>query len=609
MASNLAIEFTDIDCKVVQVDRSKGGKLAIRSMASFPVPKNDDAAARVEERSRLLRDALKTGKITGQAARVVIPKNFVMARTVTLPSTADEEIKGMARFEAERHIPFNAERHIVAHHTLARQGMQGSDVLLAAVDRPIAQEYMDICVKAGLKVDSVSVSSLAVYNAFASAEPTAMQDRVVAVVNIGRAATDLVIANNGIVNFTRGSTLGVNKLLAELQEADATSTLEAEDLAKMDALEPHLFFHPQAVAPPVPSYSYDEILDTGTRESSSTGTYPGVLRADGGTGSIVDAAPVAPPPPPAVATAPDNKQALVFTNWLLRVLQEVKRTYEFAHREFDTPMVDHIYVCGEGSLIQNLSQYFRVNFGVEASTFDPLQNTELPKKLSKELLARGPSFAAAIGAAAAAEIVPHSVHVNLLPPEYLEKQEAKRQQQSYITTGILALIALGLAYFYMSDVFNTKRAMFEELVGANNRDKARVTDLQAKRQRLDIIKQNVQDDQGALDVLEKLSKLEYIPEKVTMTRFEYKKADYVKVSGHAKDLESANLLVAALRNMASESGGRYFEDARLDESNRKQLRGRGSAEVLEWSATAVFPKKEKKKATSRPADQGTEVES
>src|SRR5688500_3883338 len=136
MASNLAIEFTDIDCKVVQVERGKGGKLSVKSMASFPVPKADDAAVRIEERSKLLREALKNAQIVGKAAGTFIPKNFVLARRVTLPPTADEWIKGMARFEAERHIPVNAERHIVSHHTLARTGMQGSDVLLAAVYRP-----------------------------------------------------------------------------------------------------------------------------------------------------------------------------------------------------------------------------------------------------------------------------------------------------------------------------------------------------------------------------------------------------------------------------------------------------------------------------------------
>jgi type IV pilus assembly protein PilM len=615
LAASLAIEFTDVDCKIAFGERGKGGRVTVRVLSSFELPKDENVEARVAQRAQLLKDALKAAKIKPQPVRVVIPKNFVMARTVTLPSTDENEIVGMARFEAERHIPFNADRHIVSHHTLAKQGVQGSDVLLAAVDHPIAQEYLEVCVKAGLMVESIGVSSLAVFNAFAAAEPTALADRVVAVVNIGRAGTDLVIANNGHVTFTRGSTLGLGKLFAELEAGGLDKPFGLEDIASVDALEPHLYFRRGPVPPQPTPIVYDELppppppppppghdsavtaIVAGGENTETSGIYR--------SGATLAAPPdvPAPPPPPSEAVSPENPGAVAFRGWLVRILQEVKRTYEFAHREFDIPLIQHIYLAGEGAAIANLSQYFRVNFSVEASVFDPLRGTQPTKKLLPAITSRSASFAAAIGALVQ-DVTDHAICVNLLPGEYMQRRLAKKQQRAYITTGVLVLVALGMGYWYMADVFESKRELLSEYIDRNAKDKKRVSDLESKKQRLEIIRSNVQEDQGALDVLEKISELPLIPAKVTLLRFEFKKGDYVKIQGHAKDLASANQIVAELRKMQTSQGRLYFDPAevKMDEGSLapKTPRGKGTDTVLEYSVTAPFPKKKKK--TTRTSD-------
>ena len=97
MAQLVVIEFTDLECKVIAADRSKE-RVTVRALVNFPLPKNDDVSARVIERAHLLKEALKNNKLHPQRVSIVIPKNYVMARLVTLPSTVDEELVGMARF-------------------------------------------------------------------------------------------------------------------------------------------------------------------------------------------------------------------------------------------------------------------------------------------------------------------------------------------------------------------------------------------------------------------------------------------------------------------------------------------------------------------------------
>jgi len=598
----VVLEFSDYECKVVEADSGKGGHPVVRFIGTLPLTKPDELKTRVSERGQAIKDYLKANRISTRRTAIIIPKNFVMVRTAQLPSHVDEEIAGMARFEAERHIPFNADRHVVSYHVLAKQGVQGSDVLLAAIDSPIAKEYMDTAAAAGLNVLSAGVSSIAAFNAFVAAEPTALADRTVMMVNIGRGASDLVIATNGVVTFTRGATIGVEKLLAAINEYRPDSPVNLLDLPLMDALEPHLFFNPAAKAaektPVVPDYDALPPVDSGglqTDGSAELPAVPGMLASQNETNGLppnpetLEIASTAPSP--ADAVSPENPAALAFTAWLNKVLQEVKRTYEFASREFNCPMIAHIYLCGEGAAIKNIAQYFVANFGIECSLFDPLQAGQTSAKALKGMPGLPQAFAATIGGAV--EKVPQSIHVNLIPEQFTEARNVKRQQVGYIITGVLVLIALVLGYVYLMDMFSLKRGQLEDLVSQNKKDKARVTDLNAKRERLRIIKENVQDEQGALDVLERLSSNKLIPEKATLTSFEYKRGDHVTVEGDAKDLATANQIVSDLKATG------YFVDGNLDNTDpNKILRGRPPIPVLGWAATWTFPKPEKNKSSS-----------
>jgi type IV pilus assembly protein PilM len=565
MAPITAIEFTDLECKVVHADRGKG-RAGIRALFSFALPKNDDPAARVAQRVQLLRDALKARKIKAGRVRVVIPKNYVMARMVTLPSNSPQEIAGMARFEAERHIPFNAERHVVSHHILSILGVQGSQVLLAAVDQPIAQEYLDICVGAGLSVESLGVSSLSMFNCFAAAEGDSMADKVIALVNVGTACTDLVIVNNGVLSFSRGSSLGVSRLLADLSAEGMDCT--AADLASLDALEPPPGRGGERTAQPAQT----------VYEIGSTGSDSGVFQ-DSGSFAAAD--------PSLASNSP-------LTRWLVQLLKELRRTYEFARREFNCPPIDHIHVCGEGALLKNLDRFFKVNFGVESAVFQPLKAFDVPAKTAAELASHGTYYVAASGAVA--QDAPQSVKVNLVPLQYLQQLQAKRQKQSYITTGILALAALVLAFIYVSDLFTRQQQMLDNYRTHNKDMKPRVEDLEGKKTKLDIIQRYIQDKHGALDIIEVVSAFDFVPDRVTVTRFEYKKEEAVKLEGHAKTLPDVNRLESALKQTG------FFDSVMQDQGSNKPVRlPNRTDQVLGYSITCTFPKRGTKNASTKAA--------
>lgn len=585
MAPITAIEFTESECRIVQGERARD-KASIRELAAFELTKNENAPERIAERAKLLRETLRQRKIKAQGVNVIIPKNVVMTRMVTLPSIEDAEIANMIRFEAERHIPFNAERHIISHWVLAKLGVGGSKVLVAAIDQPVVQEFVDICAQAGLTVQSVEVSSLALFNGFAFSEHEALNDKVVTIVNIGVASTDVVIAANGLLSFARSGALGIGKLIGDVNEADPRASLTASELHRIDALEPHHFFHP----PPgmnlmTPAYGTPS-LDLNPGDVLAPGNAPGPVMIDGTTGDPVIT--------PAAAAMPENKGAQVFTQWLLRLLQEIRRTYEYARREFSCPLIDHIYVCGEGAQLQNLSQYLKVNFGIESSLYEPLRKLEISAKARQEIGGRAIAFGTIAGAVA--PVAAHQVRVSLLPVAYSEKRRSKRQQQSYIVTAAMALVALVLTYMWVKDTFERLNNQLSDYRGKNVQMRDRVEDLKDRQLRVNLLRQNVSDKHGALDILEAISKFPFIPKDVTLKRFEYKKGEEVRVVGNAKQLADANKMEQALRDT------KFFENVAQDKSSYKpeKLPGRGDATVLEYAIVCTFPKRDAKKA-AKPA--------
>ncbi|MBX7245891.1 MAG: pilus assembly protein PilM [Candidatus Sumerlaeaceae bacterium] len=572
MATFAAIEFTELEARILVGERSRG-KLSLRGRTTVPLPRIEEAAERIANRANLLKEAFKTLKAKPQAVRIVIPKNFVMVRTVTLPSEAEEELAGMARFEAERHIPFNAERHIVSHCIVQKTGVQGSQVLLAAVDGPVATEYLEICLKAGLAVENFTVSSLATFNALNAAQPEAVKERTVAIINIGYGSTDFSIATNGVLTFTRAASVGPAKFDGAVDGSTGPARKwSVGELAQLDAMEPDRYF--------ARLHSTVEAGEPGLAA-------PAPFSLD----SNIFPALSAPPETSAEAESPEYKANLGLRNGLLLLIKEMKRTHEFARREFNFPAVDQIYICGEGALVRNLPEYLRLNLGVPCTVFDPLASLGGTGDSSG-----GPATLFASCSGALLGDAQQQVRVNLLPSDYIEKQKKQRSQQSWIISGILAVGMLALGYIYLYDLFTHQEKMLEEYTQLNKKMKSKVVDLQAKESRLNIIKQNTQDKHSALDVIERISEFTFIPDSVTLTRFEYQKDQYVKISGHAKAIADVN----RMRSELEKTG--YFQAVTIDEgSNRQMTLPARSEPVLEYSITATFPKRETKKSGTAPA--------
>lgn len=575
MPVQLAIEFTDLEAKILHAVQNRG-KWSVKAIAVLDLPRNENPEARIAERAALLRSALKDLKIKPQPAAVILPKHYVIVRLVTLPSTEESELAGMARFEAERHIPFNAERHIVSYHLVAKQGVQGSQVLLAAVDGPVADEHLDVCIKAGLTVHSIGVSGAGQFNALAAQKRSELAGRTVAIVSPGAITTDVSIVRDGQLIFVRSASLGLGKLAQEIRNALGTSHFGMKDLVQIDLLQPMNSFSALSPASDDASgFSFAAFSRVPDDAAEISATFPAVGPA-GATDLQFEA-------PAEADQSPAAHACRALAQWLQKLAGEIKRTCEFAQREFACPVPEHLYLTGEGAALKNLPRFLTVNFGVDATTFDPLAGWELPAGAVLEPPRGHAAYAGAVGALF--EDTGLSVHFNLLPPRYTAQRQTLRQRRSFITTGILVFVLLIAGYLYATVTFDRMEDSIREYRDANLDLRPLVADLEAKKMRLDIIRQFVSSQRGALEILEQISSFDLIPGRVTLTRYEFQRDDQVKITGHARTIADVNRLQSALENL------NIFDTVQQDEGSNKPVTLANRTErVIEYSITSRLPR-------------------
>ena len=625
-----AFEISPTECKILQLVRQKTLVFRQGLIVPFHGIEEKEGKSAVEAKARRLKEALRTHKIQVSAAILVLPKHAVTARSVFLPSTEEEELRGMVEFEAHKIIPFNVERHIVSHTVLSRKSIQGTRVLIAAVDQPIVEESLHILTHAGIEPSVVDVSSLALTNAWRREHPETPSEGLCALVNVGSVYTEITLINNGSLVTTRSALHGVNDLLESLTKVTGSSRpLELLDLPGLDTNNPEEF-RPAEAPPTSPTISGRSMFQPMSADLTSASAPPSKPISSTGSAPkspapeinsdkrpiLIANAEAQPTLSPQESTAPDpvvslegaeqetdspkNKVpstpltpgqeeapgpvAQACSTWVRRLALEIRRTYEFARREFEAPALSHLKLSGEGLLIPGLDQSLATILGAEVIPFSPLETIpQDPKRPSIDPLLK-PTFAIATGGALHG-VWPDAYPINLLPAEVLKRQERQELRLSLMLSGAMALIAIVLTYLYLSGLatyHHDKLNRYSEYNKLMNTEVKRIDDL---RQKTKIIRANQRDRASALDILHAISQYPKIGPatakgRIVLKRFRYSSENEVEIEGNAADLPDINAMVTYLDDLKVD-GKKIFRKIHLKEHTPDKIPGR-KEEVFQY---------------------------
>jgi len=213
------IEFGDHFIRVATV-LVRSGRASIRALSQASVESGRPGV--LEDLKANRREALRTAlsrhpKDLGTIV-VGIPRESVVSRVVSLPSTDNREVREMLFFDAERFLPFPAEEAEISYRTLEQIGATESRVLMVAARRGDLYEVLDDLDSVGIHPDRIDVDVHGCsYGVLRDGVP---EEEPFALLHIDVKDSTLGLVVNGQIRFSRTLGAGTDNLNNGLTSAN-----------------------------------------------------------------------------------------------------------------------------------------------------------------------------------------------------------------------------------------------------------------------------------------------------------------------------------------------------------------------------------------------------
>lgn len=182
----------------------------------------------------------KEGGFGSKRVALGVANQKIVVRTMEFPQIDEKELRAAIEYQAQEHIPIPVDEAILDYKVLSTHaeadGTVKQKVLLVAAQREMIHQFVAVAKKAGLTIEGIDLQAFAMIRALAPKpsfiDQGAPADSVgtVALVNMGSGITNLVIAANGVPQFTRVINLGSEALVQALMTHRAITMEEADGL-------------------------------------------------------------------------------------------------------------------------------------------------------------------------------------------------------------------------------------------------------------------------------------------------------------------------------------------------------------------------------------------
>ena len=181
----------------------------------------------------------KESGFTGKRFSLGVANQKIVVRTMEFPMIDAKELRAAIEFQAQEAIPIPLDDAVLDFQVLAtipsEDGGVRQKVLIVAAQRDMIRQFTDVAKKAGLTMDGIDLQAFALLRAVAPRVAFVDQGAGqgadgAALVNIGSGITNLVVAVDGLPQFTRVINLGYETLVAALVTNRGVEAHEAEAL-------------------------------------------------------------------------------------------------------------------------------------------------------------------------------------------------------------------------------------------------------------------------------------------------------------------------------------------------------------------------------------------
>lgn len=200
---SVGLDIGSKSIKIVELAKEKGGfRLRASGIVGFQgtTPEGAKQEKELEPLANAIKKLHKEARIASKEIVVALPESQVFTRTIKFPLLTDTEIASAVKWEAEQYIPIPLEEAVVQHQLLERREdttPPEAIVLLVAAPKSLVEKYQKVLQLAGLTLIAVETELIAMVRSLAP------NDQTVLIADFGARSTDMAIAKNGQLSFSR----------------------------------------------------------------------------------------------------------------------------------------------------------------------------------------------------------------------------------------------------------------------------------------------------------------------------------------------------------------------------------------------------------------------
>lgn len=239
MDSIIGLDIGSHSIKLVEIGRRKQEAVLLAG-GSAPTPPKALSSIAPEDIEGIAGVVNKLWKETGAKTKnvdIALPEAQVFTRVIEVPELSARELTSAIKWEAEQYIPMPLDQVTVDFtvlRTAKETGTNKMEVLLVASPKTLVEKYVTILEYADLIPVAVETEIIAASRALIRSVASV---RTVMIVSLGAQTTDLAIARNGVLSFTRSISAGGEALSRAVAQSFGFEIAQAEEFKKTYGLE------------------------------------------------------------------------------------------------------------------------------------------------------------------------------------------------------------------------------------------------------------------------------------------------------------------------------------------------------------------------------------
>lgn len=327
--NGIGIELAPDRLNIMQLQKQRQG-FKIAQFISEEVPEGLFSEGQIIDQpamAELIDRVLSENKIKTKNIATAIPGRESVVRLVPVPAEMNDpaELRDYINQEAGLYLPFPREEADVDFQKLGsvvdEDGIEKVQVLLVATRRDITDSYIATFREAGLKLDIIEVSSFALLRTIRDKLQQFTSSEAAVLADVEFDSTEIAVVVDGVPQFSRTIPIGTFQIQGALSQAMNLPPSRNTELL-------------QGMTIPV---SPNETMGMGTMGGANPGT-TAMVRI---LGELAD---------------------------------EIRRSIDFYLNQSDGLEVAQLFVCGPGSSIGQLDEFFMQRLSLPTSQVDPIES-------------------------------------------------------------------------------------------------------------------------------------------------------------------------------------------------------------------------------------------